>query len=103
MEEIVIPSTINNILDRAFCEAPNLKTVTFKKALTDKGTIKVPYINSGAFYGTGTETTPIVFNCPWSEAQHKAEFEGVDGEGKVKDPTFGANYCIFNFDYEEAN
>ncbi len=102
LEEVVIPSTVNNILDRAFCDTPNLKTVTFKKALEADGvTVKVPFIHSGSFYGTGKADAPVVFNCPWSEAQHKARFEGIDGEGKEKDPAFGANYYSFNFDYEE--
>jgi hypothetical protein len=103
LENVIIPSTVNNILDNSFGSIKSLKTVTFKPAVNTNGIIKVPYIHSGAFAGSGSQDSPIVFNCPWSEDQHKARFEGTDSEGKQKNPTFGASYCTFNFNYKEAN
>ena len=102
LKNVVIPASVNTILNMSFSEIPTLETVTFKAARDDQGNIKVPYIHSGAFASTGKEDAPVVFNCPWSEEQHNKNFTGLDGEGKEKDPAFGASYYTFNFDYEEA-
>jgi hypothetical protein len=78
----------------------SLKSVTFKRG--PNGEIKIPYIHSNAFANSGTKDSPIVFNMPWSRAQHYNKFEGLNSEGNLKDPTFGAKYYKFNFT-EEAN
>jgi hypothetical protein len=103
LENIVIPASVNNILERAFGDITSLKTVTFKKATDATGNIKVPAINRNAFVGSGSQEAPIVFNLPWSEQQHYSAFTGLDGDNLEKDPTFGANYYVFNFDYKETN
>ena len=104
LEDVVIPSSINKLLDRSFGDMPSLKTVTFKKALDADGKVNVPEINTNAFINSGSAENPIVFNVPWSEQQHKDNFEGTYTVGNIvydKDPAFGAKYYVFNFDYEE--
>ena len=109
LDNVVIPSTVTDIMQRAFGYIQTLKTVTFKKAVDDNGNIKLPTIHFGAFEGSGKQDSPVVFNLPWSKEEHLAAYSGTDAQGKEKDPTFGAigadidNSDIFNFDYEEAN
>jgi hypothetical protein len=102
-EEVEIPASVNLILDHAFGDMVNLKKVTFKKDVHADGSIKIPNVNCGAFAGSGSPENPIVFNVPWSELQHHYFFQGLDENGQEKDPTFGAAYYTFNFDYEEDN
>lgn len=102
-EEVEIPASVNLILDHAFGDMVNLKKVTFKKDVHADGSIKIPNVNCGAFAGSGSPENPIVFNVPWSEIQHHYFFQGLDENGLEKDPTFGAAYYTFNFDYEEEN
>ena len=94
-ENVIIPSTVTNIMQRAFGFITTLKTVTFKKAVDNNGNIKMPTIHFGAFEGSGKQNNPVVFNLPWSEEQHYATY--------TESPHFGASYYTFNFDYEEAN
>lgn len=104
-ESVTIPSSIETILERAFGDMSSLKTVTFEKNLDKEGNIKIPYIHYNAFANSGTKDNPVEFNLPWSEQQHKEYFEGTvenNGETFEKDPAFGANYYIFNFDYKEG-
>jgi hypothetical protein len=99
LKNVVIPASVNNINEQSFGNISTLQTVTFKKALTEDGNIKIPYIHQRAFVGSSNANTPIVFNVPWSEEEHQAEFAGAG-----KDPTFGAIAAIFNYNYkEEAN
>jgi hypothetical protein len=96
--EIEIPSTVNYVRAQAFGSVASLTTVTFKKRLNADGTVFVPEIHRQAFVSAGNSTTPITFNVPWTEAQHNEKFTGFDADGVQKDPTFGANSCIFNFE-----
>ena len=76
----------------------------YQPIVGENGEIKIPYIHSSAFANSGTKDSPIVFKMPWSREQHYNKFEGLNSEGKLTDPTFGAKYYEFNFDYiEEAN
>lgn len=106
LEDVVIPAAVSMIRDSAFSGITKLKTVTFKKAVDADGNVIVPSIHPYAFSNSGTAASPIVFNLPWSEQQHMDNFTGLFDTGTTtiaKDPTFGANACIFNFNYEEAN
>jgi hypothetical protein len=91
-ENVVIPASVNQVLDRSFGDIKTLRTVTFKKALNEDGSVKMPTIADNAFSGVG-ETTTVVFNVPWSEEAHNVKF--------AQAPTFGAINAIFNYDYEE--
>ena len=95
LETVVIPSTVTNIMQRAFGYMSTLKTVTFKKTVDTDGNIVLPTIHFGAFEGSGKQDSPVVFNLPWSEEQHYAKY--------TDSPHFSASYYTFNFDYEEAN
>jgi hypothetical protein len=103
LDNVIIPSTVTNIMERAFGFITTLKTVTFRKAIGSDGNIKLPYIHSKAFNSSGSVDNPIIFNLPWSEEQHNSRYSGLDEQGNQKDPTFGAAYYTFNFNYEEAN
>ncbi len=103
LENVTIPASVKQLLDNSFGNIKSLKTVTFDKALDANGNIKLPYIHTAAFAKSGSKDSPIIFNLPWSEEQHYANYAGVDSQGKTKDPTFGAGYYTFNFNYEEAN
>jgi hypothetical protein len=96
LKEVVIPASVNNIYEQSFGNIATLQTVTFKKMLNADGSTKIPYIHSEAFSGSGSTGTPIVFNVPWSEEEHMNKFAGDE-----KDPTFGASYSTFTYDYEE--
>ena len=91
--EVVIPASVNQVLNQSFGANTALQSVTFKKALNADGSIKIPSIATEAFAGSGSETTPVVFNVPWSEEEHNSKF--------AQAPTFGAVNAVFNFDYEE--
>lgn len=104
-ENVTMPESIIDVLERSFGDMTSLKTVTFKKHLDENGELVIPNIHQNAFANSGTSDSPIVFNLPWSKEQHKAAFE-VDTDGKPRDPFFGAigvNYENINFDYEEEN
>lgn len=105
LENVDIPAAVDYIYGRAFGDMPSLNTVTFNEARDEYGNIKIPNICSTAFAGSGSATSPIVFNVPWSENKHYAYFDssktGVDGQ--KFDPTFGAAYYTFNFGQEETN
>jgi hypothetical protein len=105
LENVEIPAAVDYIYGRAFGDMPSLNTVTFNEARDEYGNIKIPNICSTAFAGSGSATSPIVFNIPWSENKHYAYFDssktGVDGQ--KFDPTFGAAYYTFNFGQEETN
>lgn len=110
LTEVVIPSTVKNVLERSFGGMSTLKTVTFKKQLNENNEIIIPYIHHKAFEGSGSndDSMPLVFNLPWSEAQHNAKFTGtgiLNGTSYEKNPLFGAHESsILNFNYdEEAN
>lgn len=92
-ENVVIPASVNQVLNQSFGNIPTLHTVTFKKALRADGSIKIPDIGAEAFAESGTDVTPIVFNVPWSEEEHNNKF--------AQAPTFGAANAIFNYNYEE--
>lgn len=99
LSNVVIPASVENIMEKSFGDIVGLKTVTFEKR-TDGS---IPTIHSGAFSGSGSVDSPIVFNLPWTEQQHKDNFEGTYTSGGTtfeKDPTFGAVNCILNFDYK---
>jgi hypothetical protein len=91
LKNVTIPASINNLFDHAFGDISELQTVTFKRAA---GSTKIPTIDSRAFAGSGSSADPIIFNVPWSEAEHLAKF--------TTDPNFGAKAAIFNYDYEEG-
>jgi hypothetical protein len=95
IENVTIPSTVTNIMERAFGYLDKLNSVTFKKSLGANGTINVPSIHTGAFVNSGSENNPVIFNLPWSEEQHYSKYSNS--------PAFGASYYVLNFDYEEAN
>lgn len=100
LTDVVIPASVDNIMEKAFGDISGLKTVTFERR-TDGS---IPSIHTGAFSGSGSDEDPIVFNVPWTEQQHKDNFEGTYVSGGTtfeKDPTFGAINCVFNFNYEE--
>jgi hypothetical protein len=86
----------------SFSDMKNLKTVTFNKALNEDGSIRMPAINTISFSNSGSADSPTVYNFPWSEEEHYTKYAGLDDKGNEKDPTFGAAYYIFNFDYKEA-
>ena len=97
LTNVVIPASVENIMEKSFGDIAGLRTVTFEKR-TDGS---IPTIHYGAFSGSGSAESPIVFNLPWTEQQHKDNFEGTYTSGGMvyeKDPTFGAVNCIFNFD-----
>jgi hypothetical protein len=93
LENVTIPASVNSVLNQSFGNIKTLQTVTFKKALNADGSVKIPDIGTEAFAGSGSETSPIIFNVPWSEEAHAAKF--------TNDPVFGAVSAVFNYDYEE--
>ncbi len=93
LREITIPASVNQVLNQSFGANASLQTVTFRKALNADGSVKIPSIGNEAFADSGSDATPIVFNVPWSEAEHNNKF--------AQAPTFGAVNAIFNYDYEE--
>jgi hypothetical protein len=92
-ENVVIPASVNQVLNKSFGDITSLKTVTFKKALNADGSVKIPTVGAEAFAGSGNEATPVVFNVPWSEEEHNVKFASA--------PAFGATNAMFNFNYEE--
>lgn len=88
LKDIVIPSTVETILERAFGDMPTLETVTFKKRLDEDGNIIVPNINEKAFAGSGSTDHTLTFNLPWSS-------------DKTPLAPWGATNCELNFDYNE--
>jgi hypothetical protein len=88
-----MPSSLSHIDALAFGKITTLQSVTFKKALNEDNSIKIPYIDSTAFADSSNSGAAIVFNVPWSEEEHLATF--------TKDPTFGAKASIFNYNYQE--
>ena len=103
IEQIIIPASVNEIKSLAFASISTLNSVTFKKGYTNEGKIKLPSIDTDVFAGSGSISNPITFNVPWSEEQHNEMYAGFDNKGNPLDPTFGANKCVFNFNYEEDN
>ena len=89
LKDIVIPSTVETILERAFGDMPTLETVTFKKRLDEDGNIIVPNINEKAFAGSGSTDHTLTFNLPWSS-------------DKTPLAPWGATNCELNFDYNEG-
>ena len=95
-ENVVIPASVNQVLNQSFGNIKSLQTVTFKKALRADGSIKIPDIGAEAFAESGTDAAPVVFNVPWSEEEHNNKF--------AQAPTFGAANAVINYNYdEEAN
>ena len=92
LKAVIIPSTVTNIMERAFGYLTELESVTFKKSFEADGTIKVPTIHSRAFINSVGENSPITLNLPWSADQHYKKFAcNDDGIFDItKDPTFGA-------------
>jgi hypothetical protein len=97
LSTVEIPNTVTTIRDNAFGDIKTLRTVTFKKRVNDDGSIYIPDVYKAAFNGAGSVSNPVVFNVPWSEAQHNSFFN-TNG----RQPSFGAAYYTFNFDYKEA-
>jgi hypothetical protein len=89
LENVVIPASVNNVLERSFGDMPSLKTVTFKKQLDANGNIKVPYIHKSAFINSGSAESPVEFRLPWSEEQ-------------TPDAPWGATNYKLIFNYEET-
>ena len=89
--DVIIPSTVDAILDHAFGDIESLRTVTFIG--TDPSKIE---LHKDAFKDSGTEENPITFNLPWSEEQHNAAVAG----GKFN---LEAKYANFNFNYTGGN
>jgi hypothetical protein len=101
IEDIVIPASVNRLLEQSFGEITSLKTVTFQKKLDANGNIIAPYINRYAFTGSGNGT--VVFNVPWSEDYDYNYIEKVGNEEVKVNPTgWGAKNYIVNYNYEEA-
>lgn len=93
LEDVSIPASVNNVLERSFGDMPSLKTVTFGRRLDEQGNVFVPYIQHRAFIGSGSASDPIVFNLPWTKEQHYEKFTGTYVEGGItyeKDIFFGA-------------
>lgn len=88
LSDVIIPSTVESVLDHAFGDMPSLKTVTFKKRINPYGQVYVPHINAKAFAGSGTAENPIEFRLPWSA-------------DKTPDAPWGAVNARLIFDYEE--
>ena len=103
LKNIVLPTTIDKLGDHSFGSITSLETVTFKKRLNANGTTFIPAINKysegnsskvGAFQDSGSVQKPIIFNLPWSEAEH------IEAFGSATE-AWGAKAAIFNFDYVE--
>lgn len=93
LKTVVIPSSVNNVLERSFGDMPSLNTVTFGRRTDDTENVVVPYIQHRAFVNSGGTDEPLVFNIPWTKEQHYAKFTGTYEEGGVqyeKDVFFGA-------------
>jgi hypothetical protein len=97
LENIEIPNTVRTVQAQSFGNMPTLKSVTFNARINADGTVFVPDISKIAFSGAGTRTNPVVFNLPWTEEQHNAQFTGTDTDGAAKHPGFGASYYTLNF------
>lgn len=88
LENVILPASIKNILERSFGDIPTLRTVTFKKQLDENGEIIVPYIHENAFKNSGSSDHILTFRVPWSA-------------DKTPGAPWGAvNYEVI-FDYEE--
>lgn len=90
LEDVEIPASVENILERSFGDIASLKTVTFKKQLDENGDIRVPYIHPNAFINSGSTENPIIFRLPWAAEQ-------------TPDAPWGAKNYELIFDYEETN
>ena len=105
LEDVTIPASVENILERSFGDMPSLHTVTFKKQLDADGNIKAPYIHKNAFINSGG-AEGIVFNVPWSE-DYDYEYIETTGVGDSAvsnkiDPTgWGATNYTINYNYKE--
>jgi hypothetical protein len=88
LEDVVIPASVDNVLERSFGDMPSLKAVTFEKSIDENNEIKVPYIHSNAFVNSGSVDAPVVFKLPWSA-------------DKTPNAPWGAKYYELIFDYEE--
>lgn len=87
LSKVTIPSAVDSVLERSFGDMPTLKEVTFKKRLNADGTVFAPEIHDKAFAGSGSETTPLVFNLPWAAEA-------------TPDAPWGAVNATLNFNYE---
>jgi hypothetical protein len=86
---VVIPASVNNVLDRSFGDMSSLNVVTFNRATAGR----IPYIHHGAFYNSGSQGSPVTFNLPWTKEQHITTFKGTYVENEVtkdKDIFFGS-------------
>jgi hypothetical protein len=106
LDSIVIPGSVNNVLERSFGDMPSLKTVTFEPKLDANGNIKAPYIHKNAFINSGNDS--IVFNVPWSKDYDYQYFEtiknqdGIDTTIKIDPTGWGAKNFTINYNYVEA-
>lgn len=93
LENVIIPASVENILERAFGDMPSLTTVTFEKCLDADGNVRVPFIHKNAFAGC---TNHITFYVPWSESydynyiEKVKDAEGNDVEIKINPVGWGA-------------
>lgn len=106
-EEVVLPSTIENLLEKSFGDLSNLKTVTFKKRVDENGNIIVPFIHKHAFKGSGGDEE-IIFNVPWSadyDYNYTESVRNADGTTSIVkvDPIgWGAENYTINYNWEET-
>lgn len=83
LSAVVIPSSVDNVLERSFGDMSTLRSVTFENRNN------IPYIHPNAFVNSGSTDEQIVFNLPWSAEE-------------TPNAPWGAINAKLNFNYVEG-